>query len=85
MNDFFQEDMGNLIKRDEFSQMSGAMKYLKKDHDKLCSKEEMITRLTVLHSEFNVRMEDRPTISYFKTALGVYDKKIDAVERFLEA
>ena len=30
-------------------------------------------------------MEDRPTIDYFKRALDVYDKKIDAVEKFLEA
>ena len=36
-----------------------------------------MTRLNVFNSEINVKLHDRPTISYFKKVLAAYDTKIE--------
>jgi len=36
-----------------------------------------MTRLNVFNSEVNIKLHDRPTISYFKKVLSAYDSKID--------
>lgn len=42
---------------------------------KMCSKEELVTRLNVFNSDFNQRLTDRPTITYFKKVLGSFEEK----------
>ena len=54
------------------------MSLLKKDVGKVISKEEFMTRLAVFNSDVNTKLNDRPTILYFKKALGTYDLKIES-------
>jgi hypothetical protein len=53
------------------------MDYIKKDLGRLCSKEELMTRLNVFNSDVNTKLQDRPTINYFKKVLSAYDQKIE--------
>ena len=36
-----------------------------------------MTRMSVISSDVNVRIGERPTISYFKKVLNKYDQKIE--------
>lgn len=58
------------------------IEYLRKDLSKFSTKEELITRLGVFNSDVNTKLQDRPTIQYFKKVLSAYDQKI---EQFNEA
>jgi hypothetical protein len=72
-----QDDVGDFIKRDDFNIMARELEYFKKEVGRLCSKDELMTRLNVFNSEVNVKLHDRPTISYFKKVLQAYDSKIE--------
>jgi hypothetical protein len=67
----------NFIKREEFNIMARELDYFKKEVGRLCTREELMTRLNVFNSELNEKLHDRPTISYFKKVLSVYDTKIE--------
>ena len=56
------EDVRDFVKKEDFNIVAREMDYLKKDLGKLCSKEEMMTRLNVFNSDVNTKMLDRPTI-----------------------
>ena len=73
-----RDDLGDIIKKEEFDVLSREMSFLKKDLGKLISKEELMTRLNVFNSDVNAKLNERPTILYFKKALGTYDLKIDS-------
>ena len=72
-----RNDIQDFVKRDDFNIVARELEYVKKDLGKLCSKEEMMTRLTVFNSEVNTKLMDRPTIVYFKKVLQAYDQKIE--------
>lgn len=72
-----KDDMGDTIKKEDFNIVSRDLDYLKKDLGKLCSKEELMTRLNVFNSDVNTKLHDRPTINYFKKVLSAYDQKIE--------
>ena len=72
-----QDDLSELIRKEEFNIVARELDYLKKDLGRLCSKEELMTRLNVFNSEVNIKLHDRPTISYFKKVLAAYDSKIE--------
>ena len=36
-----------------------------------------MTRLNVFNADVNAKMQDRPTIGYFKKILSAYDRKIE--------
>lgn len=69
--------MQDAIKREDFDIVSRELDNLKKDTSRLCTKDELITRLSVFNSDVNTKLHDRPTISYFKKVLGAYDTKIE--------
>jgi hypothetical protein len=72
-----QEDISDFIKKEEFNIWARDMDFLRKDLGKLCSKEELMTRLNVFNSDVNIKLHDRPTIAYFKKVLSAYDSKIE--------
>ncbi len=49
---------------------------MKKNILLMCTKEEFLARLTVLNSEINTKLIDRPTNQYFRKVLTSYDEKI---------
>ena len=55
------------------------MKNLKKEMARLTSKDEMTTRINMLFSNLSDKIQDRPTIEYFKKCLSAYDTKIDCI------
>ena len=73
-----QEDMNEAIKKEQFDIIMADIEFLKKDLGKLCTKEELVTRLNVFNSDINTKLSDRPTIIYFKKVLSAYDTKIDS-------
>ena len=77
------EDVRDFVKKEDFNIVAREMDYLKKDLGKLCSKEEMMTRLNVFNSDVNTKMLDRPTIQYFKKVLQAYDQKIEQFNNVL--
>ena len=80
----FQEDLTDVVKKDEFGIAMRELEYLKKDCARLCSKEEFLTRLNTVNSDINSKLQERPTISYFKKVLSAYDTKIDNFSAALE-
>jgi ABC-type phosphate/phosphonate transport system ATPase subunit len=68
-----REDLGDIIKRDEMNMIARDIDKFKKDIGRLCTKEELMTRLNVFNSDINTKLHDRPTISYFKKVLSAYD------------
>lgn len=64
-----REDVGDFIKKEEFNIVARELDYMKKDISRHCSKEEMMTRLNVFNSDINTKLQDRPTIQYFKKVL----------------
>lgn len=79
-----QEDIGDFVNREEFNITLREIDFVKRDLGQLCSKEELMTRLNVFNSEVNIKLHDRPTISYFKKVLHAYDAKIDQVNDTLK-
>lgn len=72
-----KDDISDIVKKEDFNIMTRDLDYLKKDLGKLCSKEELMTRLNVFNSDVNTKLHDRPTINYFKKVLSAYDQKIE--------
>jgi hypothetical protein len=72
-----KDDIKDFVKSEEFNNVAREVEYLKKDLSKLCTKEELITRLNVFNSDVNVKLQERPTISYLKKVLSAYDVKIE--------
>ena len=66
-------DIDDLIQKEEFYPLCQAVDYLKKDLGRLITKEEVMTRMGVLSSDVNVKLQERPTIAYFKKVLMTYD------------
>jgi len=60
------------------------MDQIKRHFNKLILKEEFMTRLNVMNSDINVKLTERPTITYFKKALHTYDDKIEHFNVLLE-
>lgn len=56
---------------------------MKRDFGKFISKEEIMTRIHALASDLNTKLEERPTIIYFKQVLSAYDRKIEYFNKFL--
>ena len=77
-----QEDHDDLVGKAEFNLISQDIEYLRKDLGRLCTKDEVMTRLNVFSVDVNAKLVDRPTIAYFKKLLSAYDTKI---EKFNEA
>ena len=73
-----EENLKELITKDDLDNVKFAMEDLKKDLSKYALTEELITRMSAMTSDTNVKLADRPTIGYFKKVLSTYDKKIDA-------
>ena len=71
------DDIGNMIKLEDFNILSRDIDRFKRDMGRLCTKEELMTRLNVFNSDVNTKLHDRPTISYFKKVLSAYDQKIE--------
>jgi Ca2+-binding EF-hand superfamily protein len=57
-----KDDVNDFVKKEDFNITARELEYLKKDLGKLCSKEEIMTRLNVFNSDMNTKMMDRPTI-----------------------
>jgi len=55
-------DIDDLINKEEFYTMCQEMGHLKKDLSRLISKEEVMTRMGVLSSDVNTKLQERPTI-----------------------
>lgn len=72
-----QDTLQDFTKRDEFNVLEELVRYLKKDINKLCTKEEYLTRFNVFNSEMNTKLTDRPTSQYLKKVLQSYDEKIN--------
>ena len=64
-----KDDISDFVKKEDFNIIAREMEYLKKDLGRLCTKEEIMTRLNVFNSDVNTKMMDRPTIQYFKKVL----------------
>lgn len=43
----------------------------------MCSKDEMMKRIGLVHSDMSMKLQDRPTLTYFKKVLTAYDQKIE--------
>jgi len=52
----------------------------RKDLAKFIEKDEFLMRLSAFASDTNVKLLERPTISYFKKVLKIYDKKIETIK-----
>ena len=79
-----QGDLGDVVKKDEYSIAMKELEYLKKDCDRLISKDEFMTRFQTFNSDMNQKLQERPTISYFKKVLGAYDVKIENFGKTLD-
>ncbi len=71
-----QDSLENFVKNEEFSIMEDNLSRMKKNILLMCTKEEFLARLTVLNSEINTKLIDRPTNQYFRKVLTSYDEKI---------
>lgn len=72
-----KEDISDFVKKEDVNILSRDMEFVQKDIGRLCTKEELMTRLNVFNADVNAKMQDRPTIGYFKKILGAYDRKIE--------
>jgi len=45
----------------------------------LCSKEELVNRLTIFNNDVNVKLQERPTNTQLKKVFGVFESKIDQI------
>jgi hypothetical protein len=73
-----QEDLKELITKEDLDQVKFDLDGIRRELGKYSLQEEMISRLSALTSDMNVKLADRPTIQYFKKVLSTYDQKIDA-------
>lgn len=60
------------------------MENLKKDMARLTSKDEVNNRINILFTDISTKLEDRPTIEYFKKCLHAYDLKISCMQGILD-
>ena len=74
----------DFIKKDQFNQVTDELGFLKQDLGRLCTKDELMTRLNVFISDANAKLHDRPTIAYFKKLLAAYDSKIENFNAMLQ-
>lgn len=74
---FIQDDLSDIIKKEDFDIVAREIEAIKKDTGRYCSKEELVNRLGIFNQDVNTKLHDRPTISYFKKVLGAYDTKIE--------
>ena len=72
-----KEDISDFVKKEDVNILTRDMEFVQKDIGRLCTKEELMTRLNVFNADVNAKMQDRPTIGYFKKILGAYDRKIE--------
>ena len=79
-----QEDLTGVVKKEEFDIAMRELEFLKKDCDRLISKDEFLTRLHTVNSDINTKLQERPTTNYFKKVLSAYDIKIDLFSKSLE-
>ena len=70
-------DIDDLIHKEDFNIIAQEMDYLKKDFGRLITKDEVMTRMGVFSSDLTSKLQERPTIAYFKKVLMTYDKKIE--------
>ena len=52
---------------------------MKKDMKRSITREELMTRIQVQNDQYSLKIEDRPTIAYFKKVLQAYDQKFEMV------
>ena len=79
-----KEDFSELIKKEEFNIVEREIAYLRKDLGRLCTKDEVMTRLNVFNAELSTKLHERPTIAYFKKVLTAYDSKIESFNQTLK-
>jgi hypothetical protein len=80
---FVQDDLREVIKKEDFDILAREQDNLKKDLGRLCSKEELVNRLNIFNNDVNVKLQERPTNSSIKKVLGTYDIKIDHISYVL--
>ena len=55
------------------------MSAIKKEFNKMITKEDLISRLNIFYSDINAKLDDRPTIKYFRNKLASTVEKMDAI------
>jgi hypothetical protein len=73
-----RDEVNNRARKEDVTVLQREMITMRKSFENMCTKEEMITRLNVFNSDLNTKLQDRPTMTYFKKVLGAYDSKIES-------
>ena len=68
-----KEDMLEVIKREEFTQMDSRVKQMESNLNGLLNKDDVVNRLASFSNELAQKLKDRPTIGYLKQVLSAYD------------
>lgn len=71
------EDVNELVSKNDFNVFVRETENLKKDIDRLCTREEVNARFTVFSQDISAKIDSRPTIVYFKRVLKSYDDKFE--------
>ena len=60
------------------------MTFMKDDHSKMVTKEDVLSRLNAVYSEINIKLNDRPTIEYLRNHINSLHNKIDSIKADVE-
>lgn len=78
------DEMKEMLPRAEFAMVQREIDHVQKEMSLCVKKEELLTRLNVFNQDLNQKIQDRPTINYFKKVLAAHDEKIDSYSTALE-
>lgn len=71
------DDVNEKVTKQEFNVFVRETENLKKDIDRLCTREEVNARFSAVAVDVHHKIEQRPTINYFKRVLKSYDDKFE--------
>ena len=75
------DDLIEMVSKSEFNVFVRETQNLKKDIDRLCTREESNARFAAVSQDINNKIETRPTISYLKRVLKSYDDKFEEQQK----
>ena len=78
-----KSDQMRYAKREEFNILKNEVKTLRDCTTNTMTKEETLTRFTILQSELKENLNERPTINYMKQLTTAQDAKFDVMNEAL--